>query len=67
MADTAQPHNQDCKRKYHDEHLCYLMYMGVHFEDKAAYRQLIQNARYRCQKCGRTAHAARNLCEPVEL
>ncbi len=67
MAEMAQPHNHDCNQKYHDEHLCYLMYTGVHFEDKAAYRQLVQDANYRCQKCGRTARTAKNLCEPIAL
>lgn len=67
MDETMQSRNGDCQSPYHDEHLCYLMYTGVHLEDKAAYKQLVQDAKFRCKKCGRTTHADRNLCEPTPL
>jgi hypothetical protein len=43
------------------------MYTGVHFDDKDGYKKLVQDANYRCERCGRTTGAARNLCEPTEL
>jgi hypothetical protein len=51
----------------HKEHLCFLMYQGFHFKNKDEYKQLVQDAQFRCQNCGRTAKSADNLCEPVEL
>lgn len=67
MSESAQSHNNDCKNLYHNEHLCYLMYTGVHLDDKAGYKRLVQDAHFRCQRCGRTTRAARNLCEPADL
>ena len=60
-------HNADCNVDGHDEHLCFLMYDGFHYGNRAAYKALVDRAEYRCQRCGRTANSDCNLCEPVEL
>lgn len=67
MSKATPSQNNDCGSNDHDEHLCYLMYIGFHLEQKAAYKQLVQNARYRCQRCARTTYAARHVCEPKAL
>ena len=60
-------HNENCKDSGHDEHLCFLMYDGFNFKNKAAYKALVDRAEYLCQRCGRTANRDANLCEPVDL
>ena len=65
--DEKISHNQSCTKELHKEHLCFLMYEGFHLKNKEQYKELVQDAQYRCQNCGRTAKEAGNLCEPVEL
>jgi len=60
-------HNMSCKEEGHDEHLCFLMYDGFHLRNKEAYKELVQNACFRCQNCGRTAKNDINLCAPIRL
>ncbi len=67
MPDEKMTHNEDCKTDKHNEHLCFLMYEGFHLKNKEAYKQMVQDANYRCQNCGRTAKRAENLCVPIEL
>jgi hypothetical protein len=49
------------------EHLCYLLSQGFHLDDARAYQTLIENPRFRCRHCGRTAANRKNLCLPVPL
>ena len=56
-----------CDVASHTEHLCYLLSQGFHLEDAAAYTVLVQNPRFRCGHCGRTAAGQMNLCLPVPL
>ena len=67
MAEEKKEHNENCNVGGHDEHLCFLLYTGFQFSDKAAYKALVDRAEYRCQKCGRTADSSSNLCESVDL
>ena len=67
MTDKKIPHNQACTTDIHEQHLCFLMYEGVHYEHPEQYKALVQDAQYRCQQCGRTAKDAKNLCMPVAL
>lgn len=67
MAEATIEHNQDCKADLHHQHLCFLMHEGLHYQEPAAYKELVQNAQYRCQQCGRTAKNDQNLCHPVAL
>ena len=67
MVEEKTEHNSNCSSAGHDKHLCFLMYEGFHYRDKAAYKALVDRAEYRCQNCGRTANSASSLCEPVAL
>jgi len=67
MAEENMQHNTACGDAEHGKHLCFLMYEGYHLNSKEAYKALVQDAEFRCQKCGRTAKAAGSLCEPVRL
>ena len=51
----------------HKKHLCFLMSEGFHYEHPDEYREMVQDAHYRCQNCPRTAKCAENLCMPIEL
>jgi hypothetical protein len=51
----------------HDTHLCFLEnvgYLETHLDD---YKKLVNDSRYVCKKCGRTANTADNLCVPEPL
>ncbi len=67
MSDSHMKHNCDCDKPEHEKHLCFLMYEGFHFKNKEAYKDLVQDAQFRCQQCGRTAKASSSLCMPVPL
>jgi len=60
MAEEKATHNQDCQSDVHNKHLCFLMYEGFHLKDKEAYKQIVQDAQFRCQNCGRTAKSETN-------
>jgi hypothetical protein len=66
--DAVKKKVQQCyDRELHAEHLCYLLSQGFDLEDAAAYVALVQNPRFRCSHCRRTAAAQVNLCLPVLL
>jgi hypothetical protein len=67
MAEEKREHNENCNADGHDEHLCFLMYDGFHYREKAAFKALVDRAEYRCQNCGRTANRGSSLCEPMDL
>jgi len=67
MAEEKSAHNESCTSDVHNEHLCFLMCEGFHYKNKDAYKEMVQDAQYRCQNCGRTAKSEKNLCEPVAL
>ncbi len=66
MAQQAE-HNAACESDAHNTHLCFLMYEGYHLSHPDGYREMVQDARFRCQNCGRTAKSAEMLCAPIEL
>lgn len=67
MSQEQVNHNAECGTPAHNEHLCFLMYEGFHLSNSQDYKQLVRNAEYRCQGCGRTAARQENLCDPVEI
>ena len=67
MAEEQMEHNESCSNDAHNKHLCFLMCEGFHYNDKDAYKEMVQDAQYRCQNCGRTAKSEINLCEPIAL
>jgi hypothetical protein len=60
-------HNATCNSELHEQHLCYVMSQGFHLSDKECFKAIIDKPLYKCAHCGRRAHKAENLCEPVEL
>ncbi|MFC1633988.1 hypothetical protein ACFL5Z_04040 [Planctomycetota bacterium] len=67
MAEERMAHNESCANDMHNEHLCFLMCEGFHYKNKDAYKEMVQDAHYRCQNCGRTSKSEKNLCEPIAL
>ena len=51
----------------HDKHLCYLNNLRFQLENPEEYKELIKNAQFYCQNCGRAAASSKNLCKPVKL
>ena len=50
MTEKKLEHNADCASQAHDKHLCFLMYEGYHFDHPGDYKQIVQDARFRCQR-----------------
>jgi len=67
MDQETIPQNSRCTSNHHASHLCHLMYEGFHFSHPQQYKEMVQDAHFRCQKCGRTAAQSEHLCEPVAL
>jgi hypothetical protein len=56
-----------CESDLHKQHLCYLMYEGFHYSNRAEFKKLVHGAEFICMNCGRTAKAETNLCAPAKL
>jgi len=67
MTEKKLEHNADCASQAHDKHLCFLMYEGYHFDHPGEYKEIVQDAQFRCQNCGRTAHRSDQVCKPIAL
>lgn len=67
MAEKQIEQNVECQSEGHDKHLCHLMCDGFHFSHPQEYKEMVQDAQFRCQNCGRTANKSEHLCEPIEL
>ena len=51
----------------HDKHLCYLNNLRYQESNTEEYKNLIKNAEFFCQNCGRAAAGSKNLCKPVKI
>lgn len=67
MVEKQMEHNVDCTSEGHGTHLCHLMCEGFHLSHPQDYKEIVQDASFRCQNCGRTAGKSDNLCEPIAL
>jgi len=67
MAEKQMEHNAACESEGHNKHLCHLMYEGFHLSHPQEYKEIVRNADFRCQNCGRTANESEALCEPIAL
>jgi hypothetical protein len=67
MATTIGQINRECRTGVHTEHLCYIMSQGFHLANKQEYGALVEEPKYRCNHCGRTAKRDTSLCVPVPL
>ena len=59
--------NQECKSDEHTQHLCYFVSYGYHVDNPEEYKDLVEEPRYKCEFCGRTAHLEKSLCMPMKL
>ena len=67
MSTEHPKHNQECKSEEHTKHLCYFVSFGYHVDNHEEYKNLVEEPRYKCNFCGRTAHFDRSLCMPMKL
>ena len=67
MADTKMELEIICDAELHEEHMCYITSQGLHLSDPLAYAALIDEPRFKCGHCGRTARSRTNLCVPLDL
>ncbi|MBN2513937.1 MAG: hypothetical protein JXB18_13450 [Sedimentisphaerales bacterium] len=67
MAPVYPKANDKCKSDEHTQHLCYFVSYGYHVDNPEDYKDLVDEPRYKCQFCGRTAHLEESLCMPVKL
>ena len=67
MIDDQNKQNADIAMQWYDKHLCLLMFEGFHEACREEYKQMVQDAQFRCENCGRTAHRQVQLCNPVSL
>jgi hypothetical protein len=51
----------------HEQHLCFLQNIGMLKGKTEEFKKLIQNPKYVCKDCGRSATNAENLCNPEKL
>lgn len=67
MIDKHPNDNAACKSDEHNKHLCYFVSYGYHVDNKQDYKKLVEDPKYQCYFCGRTAHSKESLCQPMEL
>ncbi len=66
--DTTTPQlDLECCTGIHTEHLCYMVSQGFHVSDEQEYNALVENAEFKCRRCGRVARNGGNLCMPVRM
>ena len=56
-----------CDSELHNEHLCYIRSQGFHLTNEQEYSALVEEVKYMCEHCHRTARSGDNLCVPVLL
>ena len=67
MADQRGKGNAACKSDAHTRHLCYFVSYGYHVDNPEEYKDLVEEPRFVCRICGRTAHEKESLCQPAKL
>ena len=67
MASDHPKDNPVCKSDEHTKHLCYFVSYGYHIDDPQDYKDLVEEPRFKCEFCGRTAHLEDSLCMPMKL
>ena len=67
MSSEHPKDNPNCKSDDHTRHLCYFVFYGYHEDNPEDYRTLVDEPRFECYICGRTARNAESLCDPRGL
>ena len=60
-------HNLECESGRHTQHLCYMVAHGFHLSDEHHYQALTKEPKFKCQRCGRVANNAKNLCQALRM
>ena len=53
---SEQKDNRECKSDDHTNHLCYFVSYGYHINNEQDYKGLVEEPKFKCYFCGRTAH-----------
>jgi len=61
MADIKMPHFG------HEKHMCYLSNLEYQKSNPEEYKELIKDAKFYCENCGRVAVDEKNLCKAMKL
>ena len=67
MTKEHTEHNTECKSDEHTKHLCYFVSYGYHVDNEQDYKDLVEQPKFKCYFCGRTAHSSDSLCKPMNL
>ena len=67
MTKEHPKNNPVCKSDEHTKHLCYFVSYGYHMNNEEDYKGLVDEPKFKCYICGRIAHCAESLCEPMKL
>lgn len=67
MPDKRIEHDTNVEMQTSAKHLCSLMLEGFHYTHPDEYKQIVQNAQFRCENCGRTSNQQDQVCNPVTL
>ncbi len=67
MLQETLTYNSTCDSELHNQHLCYIRSQGFHLTNEQEYEALVEDVKYMCNHCYRTANSAGNLCVPVLL
>ena len=67
MAEQHPKDNTKCKSDEHTKHLCYFVSYGYHINNEQDYKGLVEEPKFKCYFCGRTAHCEDSLCQPMKL
>lgn len=51
----------------HTKHLCYFISYGYDEDKPEEYKDLVEEPRFKCMFCARTAHDKQSLCHPLPL
>ena len=67
MLQETIKNNSTCDSELHNQHLCYIRSQGFHLTNEQEYKALVQDVKYTCTHCHRSARSSDNLCVPVLL
>jgi hypothetical protein len=59
--------HKECKSDEHTRHLCHFVSHGYHVNNEVVYKDIVQEPKYKCDFCDRTANLEANLCNPTKL
>ena len=67
MVKNDPENNSECESSDHSEHLCYIISQGFHLDKRDEYADMVKDAQFVCEHCGRIANSGKYLCKPMKL